>query len=612
MDFISVKQNESEQESSLPDPTSNAIVVGVNNYEETSGLNRLKYAESDAKQIAEVLDSYFGYDVKLFTGDMATRENIFSELAKIGKSKNGDKFFFFFAGHGQSLHGEYFLHPINAEIDNDIFSLPVNRLLDYFENNLPHKEIVSIIDACHRNMSLNERGDYLLEHAATMDLSRRIQHGQNPNNKLIKALYGCGYQQASYEDDKLKHGVLSHFLIEKLKEKGNDCSFDEIAKELGEDVPEYVNKRFGQKQFPVFFSPLTKKETWLGKVNKGSFRLSENDQSRDAKFSIDDLISSGLIEEYASRYEVCTKGSEWFEFYESINARFEITGQDQLRDLVETAFEEIHPADEENFDDPEVNIIEQAEIEPEGKIKPLKNSEKLKFIKDMALSVVRIQGGEFEMGSYSGYKNEQPVHKVALSSFNMSKFPVTYYQYSRFCKETGKKNRYKESGLEELSVHNVSWEDAVSFCEWLSIKLERQFRLPTEAEWEYAARGGQKSKGFLYSGSNDLDEVGWYRDNSERQLRPSDEKAANELGLYGLSGNISEWCSDWFSESYYQNSPKRDPQGPDSGTEKVHRGGSHKFNAFVCRNTHRHSFSKSIGNHNIGFRVVLETNLNNS
>ena len=385
MDFISANQPKSEHGSSLSNPANNAIVVGVNNYDESSGLNKLKFAESDAKQLAEVLDANFGYDVKLFTGDMATRENIFSELAKIGKSKQGDKFFFFFAGHGQSLHGEYFLHPINAEIDNDIFSLPVNRLLDYFENNLPHKEIVSIIDACHRNMSLNERGDYLLESAATMDLSRRIQHEQNPHDKLIKALYGCGYQQASYEDDKLKHGVLTHFLIEKLKEKGNDCSFDEIAKELGEDVPDYVYKRFGQKQHPVFFSPLTKKETWLGKVNKSLFPISKTAPGRETKFSFDDLVNSGLIEEYASRYEVCTKGSEWFQFYESINERFEISSQEQLRELVEKAFEAVQPAVEEIIENDEIEDqnIEQKVTEPEGKINPLKEKEKVKFINDI-------------------------------------------------------------------------------------------------------------------------------------------------------------------------------------------------------------------------------------
>jgi formylglycine-generating enzyme required for sulfatase activity len=602
MDSNSINQPEAGNEMPMSDLTSNAIVVGVNDYQESSGLNKLKYAETDATQLAEVLEDDFGYNVKLFTDEMATRENIFSELAKIGKSKDGDKFFFFFAGHGQSLNGEYYLHPINAEIDNDIFSLPVNRLLDYFEKNLPHKEIVSIIDACHRNMSLNERGDSLLEHAATLDLSRRIQHEQNTNNKLIKALFGCGYQQASYEDERLKHGVLSHFLIQKLKLKGHDCSFDEIAKELGEDVPDYVSKRFGQKQYPVFFSPLTKKEVWLGSAGSTSFRKSNDETNRDVKFSFEDLIKSGLIEEYASKFEVTTKGSEWFKFYESINDRFEISGQDQLRELVEEAFDKIKVKESKTSE-----FRNKNEENLKAEIMPLKAKEKVKFLKDLGLKMSWIKGGNFEMGSYSGYKNVQPVHKVELSNFIMSKYPVTFYQYSRYCKETGRKNEYKETGREDLSINNISWENAVKFCEWLSIKLGRTFRLPTEAEWEYAARGGQKSQGYLYSGSNDLTEVGWYRDNSDRMLQPVEERLPNETGLFGMSGNISEWCSDWFSDNYYQNSPKKDPRGPDSGTEKVHRGGSHKFNAFVCRSTHRHSFSKSIGNHNIGFRVVLES-----
>lgn len=604
MYFTNKKQPNKETEIAISDQKSDAIIVGVNEYTESSGLNKLKFAESDANELAKVLEVNFDYDVKLFTGEKATRENIFSELAKLGKRKTGSKFIFFFAGHGQSLHGEYYLHPINAEIDNDIFSLPVNRLLDYFERNLPHKEIVSIIDSCHRDMSLCERGDELLEQSATMDMSRRIQYGQNPNDKLIKALYGCGYQQASYEDDELEHGVLSHFLIEKLKSKGKDCSFDEIAKELGEDVPTYVKKRFGRTQFPILFTPLTKKETWIGKVNKSSFRLSRDETDKIVKFSHQDLLKSGLIEEYASKFEVTTKGSEWFDFYESINNKFEISGQEQLRQLVEKEFEKINPRKAEIID---INAIKSANNLVIN-CKPLGEKEKVGFLKDFSLTMKRINGGEFTMGSYAGYKNEQPAHKVEVKSFNMSKYPVTYKQYSQFCKEAKIKNDIKTNGRENLSVSNVSWENAVNFCTWLSKKLGRTFRLPTEAEWEYAAIGGLKSKGYKYSGSDNLLDVGWFRDNSGREPRSPGEKLPNELGLYSMCGNVSEWCSDWFSEDYYRSSPKKNPKGPETGSEKSHRGGSFKYNEFVCRSTQRHSFSKSIGNYNIGFRVVLEIN----
>ncbi len=360
----------------------------------------------------------------------------------------------------------YYLHPINAEIDNDIFSLPVNRLLDYFEKNLPHKEIVSIIDACHRDMSLYERGETLMEQSATLDMSQRIQHEQSINDKLIKALYGCGYLQASYEDDRLRHGVLSHFLIEKIREKGNECSFDEIAKELGEDVPKYVKNRFGKKQYPILFTPLTKKETWIGAENTSKFRVGNQDKDVSARFSLQDLKESGLVEEYASRYEVTTRGTSWFSFYESINNKFEITGQDQLRELVESEFAKIHP--------PETDIMDEDQLESKSvavvNAKALTEEEKTKFLKAFGLSMKKIKGGTFEMGSYAGYKNEQPVHKVELDSFSMSKYPITFDQYAMFCKETENYNDYSAAGREGISANSVTWENAAKFCEWFEHK----------------------------------------------------------------------------------------------------------------------------------------------
>lgn len=152
-----------------------AIVVGVNGYKEESGLNTLKYAESDAEQFGNVLEDNFGYNVSLLTGENASRENIMSEFVKLGNIYNGDKFIFFFAGHGQTLGEEYYLHPINAQLDSDIFSIRMNRLLDYFESGLSHREIIGIVDACHKEMNTNERGDVQLDSVATRDVARRIQ-----------------------------------------------------------------------------------------------------------------------------------------------------------------------------------------------------------------------------------------------------------------------------------------------------------------------------------------------------------------------------------------------------------------------------------------------------
>jgi formylglycine-generating enzyme required for sulfatase activity len=117
-------------------------------------------------------------------------------------------------------------------------------------------------------------------------------------------------------------------------------------------------------------------------------------------------------------------------------------------------------------------------------------------------------------------------------------------------------------------IVNVSWDDAEAFCEWLG------GRLPTEAEWEYAAKGGSESKGYEYSGSNIVDDVTWHFGNSGSTTHPVGTRQANEFGLYDMSGNVLEWCSDWYDQGYYQKSPQVNPQGPTSGTSRVVRGGA--------------------------------------
>ena len=131
----------------------------------------------------------------------------------------------------------------------------------------------------------------------------------------------------------------------------------------------------------------------------------------------------------------------------------------------------------------------------------------------------------------------------------------------------------------------------------------KNFRLPTEAEWEYAARGGQKSRGYKYAGSNALSDVAWYTDNSGSKTHPVKQKQANELGLYDMSGNVWEWCQDW-SGSYSSNA-QTNPTGPSSGSDRVIRGGSWNGSASYCRVADRYSNSPGNRNGNLGFRVVL-------
>jgi len=217
------------------------------------------------------------------------------------------------------------------------------------------------------------------------------------------------------------------------------------------------------------------------------------------------------------------------------------------------------------------------------------------------MAFVRVEGGTFQMGSEDGESDEKPVHSVTLSDFYMMKTEVTQAQW----REVMGANPSSFKGCDNCPVEQVSWEDAQEFCEKLSQKMGKTVTLPTEAQWEYAARGGNKSKGYKYSGSNNLYEVAWYYSNSSKKTHPVATKKPNELGLYDMSGNVWEWCGDWYASDYYQNSPNRNPIGSSSAVYRVLRGGSWEAKATNCRVANRNGEQLARSYSFMGFRCAV-------
>ena len=222
----------------------------------------------------------------------------------------------------------------------------------------------------------------------------------------------------------------------------------------------------------------------------------------------------------------------------------------------------------------------------------------------VSFKMIAVEGGTFQMGSPESDAeadgDEKPWHQVTLSNYYIGETEVT----QELWKAVMGSNPSNFEGA-KLPVEQVSWNDCQEFIGKLNAQTGKTFRLPTEAEWEYAARGGKKSKGYTYSGSNTIAEVAWYGNNSNKETHDVALMAPNELGIYDMSGNVWEWCQDRYGATYYENSSSTDPQGPASGTYRVLRGGGWHGSARSCRVAIRGYINPDIMDLTIGLRLVL-------
>lgn len=213
--------------------------------------------------------------------------------------------------------------------------------------------------------------------------------------------------------------------------------------------------------------------------------------------------------------------------------------------------------------------------------------------------LIHVPGGTYTMGCTAEQgsdcsDDEKPAHPVTLADFYIGKYEVTQALWRSVM---GSDMKFKD--CDQCPVERVSWDEVQNFLTKLNAQTGRRYRLPTEAEWEYAARGGALTKGYKYSGSNNIDDVAWY--NSNMGSHPVGSKKANELGLFDMSGNVSEWCGDWY-ETYYANA-QTNPSGPISGSKRVYRGGSLVDDPKAARVAHRSIGGPTDSFYSIGLRL---------
>ena len=236
-----------------------------------------------------------------------------------------------------------------------------------------------------------------------------------------------------------------------------------------------------------------------------------------------------------------------------------------------------------------------------AEITPQQKQVLVKLISNM----VKVEGGTFMMGATpeqgkDAQSKEKPAHQVTLSDYYIGKYEVTQEEWEAVMGN----NPSKFIGL-KLPVERVWWDDCQEFVKKLNQLAGLTFSLPTEAEWEYAARGGNKSKGYKYSGSNSIEVVAWYKSNSSKRTHEVGSKSPNELGIYDMSGNVYEWCSDWYGS--YSSSLQINPTGPTSGYLHVLRGGAWSYGDENCRVSYRiNPFIPDHRKPNLGLRLVVK------
>ncbi len=239
--------------------------------------------------------------------------------------------------------------------------------------------------------------------------------------------------------------------------------------------------------------------------------------------------------------------------------------------------------------------------------------------------MILIKGGTFMMGCTDEQKcdcedNEKPAHKETVSTFYIGKYEVTQKLWKAIM--TADPYPSYNLGCEDCPVEQVSWKDVQKFITKLNSLTNCTFRLPTEIEWEYAARGGMRNKGYKYSGSNNINEVAWYIENykdskygEKKTTHPVGLKKPNELGLYDMSGNVWEWCEDWYTKEYYHNGRAVNPEWPLKGSprffRRILRGGSWGGTANGCRVSYIDYDIENYRDEYGGFRLVLEPKSDN-
>ncbi|MDW7691397.1 SUMF1/EgtB/PvdO family nonheme iron enzyme [Flammeovirgaceae bacterium SG7u.111] len=570
-----------------------ALVMGNADY---PGGKALKNPVNDANLMASTLED-LDFDVIKRT-DASLSEMAYAISTFLNKIPDYDVVLLYYAGHGIQVGGENYLIPVDAKLQDknmvDFEAISMSKLARKFDQNNDKINIV-ILDAC-RN-----------------DPFRSWSRGGDRGFKVIDPTSGTIIAFATSAGAVAADGQSSNgpYTAELVKNMKKPVSIEQMFKltRIG------VRNATGGTQVPQEWSKLT-----------GDFYFTRKGQQQpvvNTNNSLNDVVITRTQLKGKVKLTSNIDGDLWI--------GKQNMGKVKKHEVLQF---ELQPG---KYDIKLGNWSEVMIIEPSKTLELVAKGVKQVFVPtpapaDLIPNMVFVKGGSFLMGSNLGGKNERPVHNVKVSDFYIAKHEVTHAEFINFLNAVGCGANGIYNGEELLDIQDegcaigynngfyfkgsafandprcpvisVTWMGATAYAKWMASTSGKKYRLPTEAEWEFAARSGGKD--HTYSGGNTLKNMGWYKVNSAGKTQPVGTKQPNALGVYDMSGNVWEWCNDWYATDFYARSKdSSNPKGPSTGVKRICRGGNWTNSAESCRTTDRSSYPPSAGFNGLGFRLAM-------
>ncbi len=580
-----------------------ALFFAVNDYAPGSGFDDLGKPIENVEEIAKELRDRYGFQTEIVRNP--TLDQISAKLREYqslyaknpqGKYPATGQLLIYFTGHGISEDNNGYFVPADGNIKKLYSTAFAYEIWRPFINKIDCRHILLAIDACY---SVTFDPDWYNRKMGNETFKRPGELSEG--DKLLQ----------TNESDQCRIVFTSDGSEDKVPERSN------FARKFLEGL------RNGPRQDGILtseglagylrFSAPKPRLTEFGSDDKGSFVF----VSVLPTVSADppDIASDQNLEKDLQAWRAA-KAANTIAAYRDYRARFE---KGEFREQAQNAIDAIERDLALRRDDLAWEVATEKNT-PEGYQKyrtdfpngrhyaeaAIKTAQPKTTVTPTTISdgFIHITGGTFDMGCTNEQKDcdddEKPVHKVTLSDFYLSPYEVTQQQWKQVM---GNNPSIASKDCDQCPVESVSWEEVQQFLQKLNAQNPgRNYRLPTEAEWEYAARGGNQSKGYLYAGSNNLGLVAWYSGNSGNKTQPVGQRKANELGLYDMSGNVLEWCSDSFGA--YPSASQNDPSGPSSGSYRIYRGGSWNVIPKYCHVAGRSYLEPDHHRDIVGFRLA--------